>query len=71
MSDGRVGSGYAGIAFSLAFQQLAAGSDFTTALTNTLLVGGDTDTNACIVGALIGAAVGAANIPPAMKHAVR
>lgn len=32
-----------------------------------LLEGGDTDTNACIVGGMIGAAVGLGNIPEKMK----
>ena len=35
-----------------------------------LLEGGDTDTNACIVGGMIGAAVGLSNIPSTMKDPV-
>jgi ADP-ribosylglycohydrolase len=40
------------------------------ALGATLARGGDTDTNGCIAGALVGAATGARNIPEAMKAAV-
>jgi ADP-ribosylglycohydrolase len=71
LSDGKYGSGFVGVALSLAFRHLAAGADYAAALTQTLLVGGDTDTNACIVGALVGAAVGAGGIPPHMRQAVR
>jgi len=42
----------------------------SVALTETLSGGGDTDTNACIVGGLIGAAVGVNGIPPASREAV-
>ena len=49
---------------------LLLGSDYETAIAETLLGGGDTDTNACIVGGLIGAAVGVDGIPENMRHAV-
>jgi hypothetical protein len=49
---------------------LARGSDYVTAVTQTLLGGGDTDTNACIVGALVGAATGVDGIPADMQAAV-
>jgi len=39
-------------------------------LLGALLGGGDTDTNACIVGGLIGAACGAESIPDHMKTPV-
>ncbi len=46
------------------------GTNYVDAIRETLLGGGDTDTNACIVGGLIGAASGASNIPEDMKQAV-
>jgi ADP-ribosylglycohydrolase len=39
-----------------------------TAITETLLGGGDTDTNACIVGGLIGALHGVSTIPNVMTQ---
>lgn len=55
--------GFVKIAFTHAFRHLLLGSDYETAITETLLGGGDTDTNACIVGGLVGAAVGIDAIP--------
>ena len=40
--------------------------DFATAIQESIRQGGDTDTNACIVGGVIGAAVGNAGIPEYM-----
>jgi len=40
------------------------------ALRLTIQQGGDTDTNACIVGGLLGAAVGIKNIPSYMLNKV-
>jgi ADP-ribosylglycohydrolase len=40
------------------------GSDFEAALVSTVEAGGDTDTNAAICGALLGAALGKQAIPP-------
>ncbi len=62
--------GYVRIGFTHAFRHLLAGSDYATALRETLAGGGDTDTNACIVGGLIGAACGAESIPTAMREKV-
>lgn len=45
-------------------------SDYETAIAETLAGGGDTDTNACIVGGLIGAAVGVDGIPENMRNSV-
>jgi len=39
---------------------------YVKALRETITLGGDTDTNACIVGGLMGALVGYKNIPPYM-----
>ena len=62
--------GFIKIAFTHAFRHLLLGSDYETAITETLLGGGDTDTNACIVGGLIGAAVGIDAIPQEMRDRV-
>jgi len=62
--------GFIKIAFTHAFRHLLHGSDYVTAIQETLYGGGDTDTNACIVGGLIGAACGAAAIPDTMKSPV-
>jgi ADP-ribosyl-[dinitrogen reductase] hydrolase len=58
-------------AWVLAFHHLGRGTrGWEAAVAATLVLGGDTDTNACIVGALIGARVGHAGLPPAAVHAV-
>lgn len=62
--------GFVKIAFVNAFIHLRRGSDYLTAITETLKMGGDTDTNACITGGLIGAAVGVDDIPVHMRKAV-
>ena len=53
-----------------AFQHLLQESSYETTIRETLCQGGDTDTNACIAGALVGAATGAESIPKPMKAAV-
>ena len=53
-------------AFSYAFYHLSQGSTFELALQDTLKRGGDTDTNACIVGGLIGALHGNDHLPANM-----
>jgi ADP-ribosylglycohydrolase len=78
MADARTGiappcaplDGFVRIAFTHAFLHLARGSPYEEALRETLAGGGDTDTNACIVGGLVGARWGAGAIPPAMREAV-
>lgn len=62
--------GFVKIAFTHAFRHLLLGSDYLEAISETLLGGGDTDTNACIVGGLVGAACGSRAIPNQMKHPV-
>jgi ADP-ribosyl-[dinitrogen reductase] hydrolase len=62
--------GFVKIAFTLAFKHLAKASTYETAITETLLGGGDTDTNACIVGGLIGALHGVSSIPHVMTQAL-
>ncbi len=68
--SGHPQAGFVRIAFIHAFQSLIANHDYQTAIRSVLSIGGDTDTNACIVGGLIGAATGAGNIPAVMCKAV-
>ncbi|CAN5402449.1 hypothetical protein BH11PSE7_BH11PSE7_36830 [soil metagenome] len=63
-------AGYVRIAFSHAFHHMLSGTAFADALHSVLACGGDTDTNACIVGGLVGARVGATGIPKEMIQAV-
>ena len=62
--------GFVRIAFTHAFRHLRLGTTYVDALRETLAGGGDTDTNACIVGGLVGARWGAAAIPEAMQASV-
>ncbi len=55
--------GWVLISLQNAFHHLAAGTPFETALVETVCQGGDTDTNAAIAGALLGAADGRASLP--------
>jgi len=63
-------AGFVRIGFTHAFRHLLLGSAFEQAIVETLSGGGDTDTNGCIVGGLIGASLGAGAIPRAMAEAV-
>nr|WP_273537306.1 ADP-ribosylglycohydrolase family protein [Pseudomonas sp.] len=54
--------GWVLIALHNAFYQLLAGRSVSDAIMNTVLRGGDTDTNACIAGALVGAVEGVSSI---------
>jgi len=63
-------AGYVRIAFTHAFRLCLQGSDYLAAMREVLAGGGDTDTNACIVGGLIGAADGVDAISPAVVKAV-
>jgi ADP-ribosyl-[dinitrogen reductase] hydrolase len=63
-------AGFVKIAFIHAFRHLLLGTTYQQAIQETLSGGGDTDTNACIVGGLVGAASGASHIPDDMKEAV-
>lgn len=56
-------TGYCMVAFQHALYSLISGETFAEALTNTILRGGDTDTNAAIVGALLGSVLGQDAIP--------
>ncbi len=63
-------AGFVRIAFTHAFHHLYCETPFEDALRQVLTGGGDTDTNACIVGGLVGASVGLAAIPEQMSRAV-
>lgn len=63
-------AGFVRIAFTHAFHHLLRKTNFVNALREVLSGGGDTDTNACIVGGLVGARVGLAGIPKTMSSAV-
>jgi ADP-ribosyl-[dinitrogen reductase] hydrolase len=62
--------GWVLIAFQNAFRHLASGTPLEDALIETVGEGGDTDTNAAICGALLGAAQGRAAIPARWSVAV-
>lgn len=55
--------GHVLIAFGNAFHRLWTKQDFASALTDTVMQGGDTDTNAAVCGALLGAVRGRDAIP--------
>ncbi|MDO9250812.1 MAG: ADP-ribosylglycohydrolase family protein [Hydrogenophaga sp.] len=63
-------AGFVRIAFTHAFHHLLQETSFAEALPQVLACGGDTDTNACIVGGLVGARVGIQGIPEPMTRAV-
>lgn len=62
--------GWVLIAFGNAFHRLWREQSFATALVETVMSGGDTDTNAAICGALLGAAQGRDAIPQAWRAQV-
>lgn len=64
--DAETNMGWVKIPFTLAFRKLYQKKSYTEAIQETLLQGGDTDTNACIVGGMIGASVGQKGIPALM-----
>ncbi|WP_157764836.1 ADP-ribosylglycohydrolase family protein [Acidovorax delafieldii] len=66
----RAGCGFVRIAFFHAFHHMLRSTPFIDALQNVLGYGGDTDTNACIVGGLVGARVGLFGIPRQTIEAV-
>lgn len=60
-------AGFVRIGFTHAFYHLIQEHSYEISITQTLLGGGDTDTNACIVGGLIGALHGVDSIPALMR----
>ncbi|MCF7929180.1 MAG: ADP-ribosylglycohydrolase family protein [Spirochaetales bacterium] len=63
-------AGFVKYGFTHAFRHLNQGTPYAEAIRETLAGGGDTDTNACIVGGMIGALHGARAIPEAMEEAL-
>ncbi len=63
-------AGFVKYGFVHAFRHLHRGTPYADALRETLAGGGDTDTNACIVGGLVGALHGESDIPCSMADAV-
>lgn len=63
LSDAHQKIGWIRHGWITAFQHLRQGSDWATAVRATLLLGGDTDTNAAIVGAMVGALHGFEALP--------
>lgn len=62
--------GFVRIAFTHAFYHLGIGSSYDHAIRAVLSLGGDTDTNAAIVGGLVGAGIGVHGIPNQMLSPV-
>lgn len=58
-------------ALQAAFHQLLHARSFEEGVVEVIALGGDTDTNACIAGALLGAVHGVEAIPVAWREAVR
>ena len=56
-------AGWSKIAFVYGFKYLLAGLEYNESLVEILKGGGDTDTNCCIIGALLGAASGLSALP--------
>lgn len=70
VSDDEHNQGWVRIALQHAFFHLKHATDFEAALVQTVVKGGDTDTNGCITGALLGAALGAEAIPARWRKTV-
>ena len=62
-------AGYIKIAFCYAFHYLKNNYSYFDALVDVITKRGDTDTNACIIGGLIGAADGYDSIPEKVRNA--
>ncbi len=63
-------AGFVKHAFTLAFHHLRRRSSYADGMRATLCAGGDTDTNAAIVGAMLGALWGLSGIPQGMARPV-
>jgi ADP-ribosylglycohydrolase len=68
--DCTVNIGHVKHAFTLAFYFLRRNISYKESIIQTLMLGGDTDTNAAIVGGMIGARYGSKQIPDSMKEPV-
>jgi len=62
--------GYSLIALQNAFYKLLHAEDAEQGIKASVLAGGDTDTNGCITGALLGAVYGAQSLPRQWIHAL-
>lgn len=62
--------GWVLIALQNAFFHLRTGSSFVDAVVSTISGGGDTDTNAAIVGALLGAVEGREAVPSSWRRSI-
>jgi ADP-ribosylglycohydrolase len=69
MSDSSA-MGYLGIALQQLVYELLCGPSFYSSIVRVVERGGDTDTNACIVGSLLGAFYGIESIPESWKKTV-
>jgi ADP-ribosylglycohydrolase len=63
-------SGFVKYGFTHAFRHLVKQSRYLDAMLETMMGGGDTDTNACIVGGMVGALHGETGIPQPMIEAL-
>lgn len=63
-------AGFVRIGFTHAFWHLLKETPYEEALRQVLIGGGDTDTNACIVGGLVGALLGQKRLPPGLADIV-
>jgi ADP-ribosyl-[dinitrogen reductase] hydrolase len=63
--------GFCLFAGAIGLQALIRGEPFEPALRRVVAFGGDTDTNAAVAGALVGAAVGRSSLPPAWLDRLR
>lgn len=63
-------AGFVRIAFTHAMHHLSIATNFFEGIDQVLAGGGDTDTNACIVGGLLGALHGESGLPVEMRKAV-
>ena len=50
--------GYVGLALHIAFHQLLHATSFESGMMTAIMIGGDTDTNGAITGAILGARFG-------------
>jgi ADP-ribosylglycohydrolase len=70
LESGHPNVGHVRWGFTSAFRHLALNSDYSTGMAETLVAGGDTDTNACIVGGMLGALHGRSGLPADMERTV-